>query len=70
MSVFPQNYHDWKVCITERCGIPLTRDYVESRIKTLSNPASGERTKFIQQYGTEWLDQVVGYFKQALQEAS
>ena len=31
----PENYDDWKECITEYCGIPLTPDYVEKRLAAL-----------------------------------
>ena len=50
-ELFPRHYDSWKRCITVKCGIPLTRQYVEDRIKTLSDQNSAERKKFIDLYG-------------------
>jgi len=65
-EIFPKNYNDWKICITEKCGIPLTTDFVQARIESLSDGSSEERKKFIEYYGIQWVNQVVSYFKQAL----
>ena len=65
-EIFPNTYEEWQRCITISCGIPLTRDYVEARIKVLSNANSAETKVFTAKYGEEWTHTVLGYFQQAL----
>lgn len=35
MSFVPKTYGDWKHCITVKCDIPLTPDYVAERFAEL-----------------------------------
>ena len=39
-SLFPGNYSAWKVCITEKCNIPLTMEYVKKRLDLLRDETS------------------------------
>ena len=65
-EVFPSTYEGWKHCITELCGIPLTKEYVEERISVFSNENSEEYKRFLKRYGNDWTQKVSGYFQQAL----
>ena len=67
-DIFPRHYQGWKKCITEKCKIPLTKEYIEGRIQILSDESSTERSKFLEKYGTHWTETVISYFKQALSE--
>lgn len=68
-DIFPSHFDAWKRCVTEKGGIPLSKDYVAARITALSDEKSRERKEFVAKYGTEWTDTVLGFFKQAQQEA-
>lgn len=68
MDAFPRSYSEWKICITEKCKIPLTADFVKLRIEALSDEKSEERQKFTQLYGAQWTKTVLGYFQQASKE--
>ncbi|MEM9435441.1 MAG: hypothetical protein AAGA15_00250 [Pseudomonadota bacterium] len=70
MSLVPQNYEDWKHCITVKCGIPLTPSYVEERIAALSDEADYTTQKFIKRWGTAQHERTIGWFKQAAKELS
>lgn len=67
-EIFPRYYEAWKHCITVKCKIPLTKEFVTERLEKLSSNDSDERVKFIEKYGEHWTNTVVGYFKQALNE--
>ena len=61
-------YEDWKHCITELCGIPLTPDYIEKRIAELSDPNNDHTRRFINVWGENHFERTLGWFKQARQE--
>ena len=64
-EIFPRYYDAWKVCITQKCNIPLTKEYIQKRIDDLSDVNSSATKLFIGKYGAHWRDQILGYFKQA-----
>ncbi len=67
-DLFPLNYEDWKHCITVKCGIPLTKKYIEERIVTLNNVKSEETKKFVKLYGEDYTRQVISWFVLAKDE--
>lgn len=67
-ELFPRHYEAWKYCITEKCGIKLTKEYVEERLAALSNDNSEERKKFIEKFGLDWTNKIVNYFNNARSE--
>ncbi len=64
----PTSYDDWKHCITVKCGIPLTLQYVEQRIAALTNASDHHTSKFRQTWGDQYLAQTIGWFEMAKQE--
>ena len=64
----PSSYKEWKDCITVSCGIPLTLDFVQTRIKALDNGADHHTKRFVEQWGAQHLEQTKGWFRQAEQE--
>jgi hypothetical protein len=66
--VIPQNYEQWRHCITVECGIPLTRAYAEERLAVWSNPAADETRRFEQLYGPAHLARVRQWFAHALEQ--
>ena len=67
-EIFPRYYDAWKVCITQKCNISLTKEYVVKRIDDLSDVNSTSTKLFTEKYGAHWRDRILGYFKQALND--
>ena len=63
-----KSYADWKHCITQLCGIPLTGPYIEERLTALRNPADHTTQKFVSMWGEDHRLRVIGWFEQAQQE--
>ncbi len=70
MEFFCRNYEEWKHCITVKCKIPLTADYVEKRIAALSNTQDRTTARFIALYGDEHRLRTIEWFKQARAEVA
>lgn len=55
-SPFPENYEQWKHCITVDCGIPLTPEFVAQRLNVWRNETLEETARFRKLYGDDhWL---------------
>ncbi|MEO0943726.1 MAG: hypothetical protein AAFY06_02655 [Pseudomonadota bacterium] len=68
MSFMPTNYEEWKHCITVKCGIPLTQDYVAERLAALNNNADYQTQKFIDRWGAAHHARTVAWFQQSAKE--
>ena len=64
-SIVPQTYEDWKHCIVVDCGLELTPEYISARISALQDSSDYYTQQFVKQYGEEYLQAVLGWFKQA-----
>lgn len=64
MHVF-NTYQDWHAAITGPCGLTLSKDYCEGRIRALNNPSEPSTKSFIDAYGIPYRDLVVTWFEQA-----
>lgn len=69
-GLFPQSYEQWRTCITVRCGIPLTRSFVETRLEELRDGAHPGTSEFREKYGAAYLDRVIGWFETARGEVT
>ncbi|WP_242475604.1 hypothetical protein [Thiohalocapsa halophila] len=59
-QLFPSDYASWRHCIEVKCGLRLTRDYVQARLAVLSDPGREETERFIRTYGRAyWLSMAV-----------
>ncbi|MEM8825537.1 MAG: hypothetical protein AAGD40_01235 [Pseudomonadota bacterium] len=67
-TAIPVTYADWKHCITVLCGIPLTADYIDSRLSALANSADHTTQRFIEVWGEAHLAQVTDWFHAARNE--
>ena len=68
MKTPPENYEEWKQCITVDCGIPLTVAYTEERIAALQDPKVHSTKRFTELFGEAYLARVIGWFEQAQNE--
>ncbi len=66
----PQNFEEWRQCIEVLCRIPLTKAFVESRIRELSKPKSKLDRRFVEMYGEEHRVQVLSWYKKVQAEGS
>lgn len=64
--MIPANYAEWRQCIEVSCGLRLTTDFVQERLAALRNPADSYTRAFASQYGAAYLQQVIGWYEQAL----
>ena len=67
-NYIPLNYDDWKHCITEKCGIPLTKVFVEERLASFENSNSEHTKRFIRIYGEKYTAQIISWFNLAKHE--
>jgi hypothetical protein len=61
----PQNYHEWHKCITVACGINMDIEFIESRILVLENKTHNYTESFIQVYGKQHYENILGWFYMA-----
>ncbi|MBX2921897.1 MAG: hypothetical protein KF746_06880 [Chitinophagaceae bacterium] len=64
----PENFPDWKDCITRRCGLHLSSTFIAERIRSLSDDTNRHTIEFVKCYGEQYRQQVIGWFTCALQE--
>lgn len=65
MSPVPQTYEEWEHCITVKCGLALTAEFVSNRIKSLEDRTDLRTQKFIEFWGEAHYAQTLGWFRQA-----
>ena len=64
------SFHEWRAAITGPCGLTLTRDYCEERVRALRDPAEPPTKAFIDTYGEAYRQLVVSWFQQAAENAN
>jgi hypothetical protein len=65
MKMPPQNYAQWQHCIVVDCGIALTPAYIEERLAALQDDQDYHTRRFVELYGEQYLQYVIGWFTQA-----
>ena len=50
--MIPSNYSEWYECITIKCKIEITKEFIETRLSSLRN-SSYRNKKFESLYGIE-----------------
>ena len=61
-SFIPESYEQWRHCIIVECGLKLTADFIEERIKSLQDTSVHYTQQFIKLYGEEHHQKVLGWF--------
>ena len=69
-DLIPQNYEEWKYCITVECGIPLTSSYISQRLTVWRNEELEETKRFRKLYGDAHWKSVISWFEQAERETN
>jgi len=65
-DAIPQTFEQWRHCIEHHCGIPLTTEFAEKRVRELENPGNEHTQRFIQSYGARHHVRVLNWFRQVL----
>ena len=68
MAELPRTYGEWEYCITVKCGIALTQDYINERLRALLTTNDHATAKFVEMWGSEHHQKTVNWFKQAANE--
>lgn len=64
-SPFPQNFNEWKYCITVECGITLSASFIAQRLSVWKDENHEETRRFRQRFVDNYWRSVVGWFTQA-----
>jgi hypothetical protein len=67
-NILPSSYEEWRHCITVKCKVALTAEYVERRIATLRDAGADETQTFRRLYGDGHWRAVLGWFERARTE--
>lgn len=66
MSAIPKSFEEWRICIEQRCGIPLTLEFAEVRLSIYMDENLPETQRFVKLYGgghlcniREWLSRAI-----------
>ena len=62
------NYSKWKECITVSCALPLTKEYVDLRLKDLLDASHPKTIEFKKVYGEDYTQMIIGHFQHAQAE--
>ncbi|MEZ5898548.1 MAG: hypothetical protein R3D51_03545 [Hyphomicrobiaceae bacterium] len=60
-----ETYADWKTCIEEYCRIPLTPEFVASRIAELTDTSNERTRRFVETWGEAHRQRVLSWFQKA-----
>ncbi|MEM1196334.1 MAG: hypothetical protein AAGH57_09545 [Pseudomonadota bacterium] len=65
MSIVPNSYEEWEHCITVKCGVELTADYVAKRIAALQDGNDHYTRKYTELWGDAQRQQTLEWFREA-----
>ncbi|WP_115717001.1 hypothetical protein [Gallaecimonas mangrovi] len=66
--LIPENYQQWRHCITVECGITLTPAYLAERLTVWRSANCEETLRFRRRYGDNHWRSVLAWFEQAQKE--
>ena len=66
VDLIPTSYSEWYECITVKCKIPMTRSFIQERLSILEDLNQKETKKFSSLYGEQHLNEVVSWYRLAL----
>lgn len=67
-SSFPQNFNEWKHCITVERGVTLSASFIAQRLLVWRDESHEETRRFRQRFGDNYWHSVIGWFTQAEEE--
>ena len=61
--MIPQTFEQWRHCIVNDCGIHLTREFAQRRLRIYQDAKNPETQKFVRRYGQLHLENVINWLK-------
>lgn len=61
--MIPNDFETWRFCITEKCGIKLTKEFAKQRLDVYRSPENRETAEFIRLYGMDHYHRIVSWFE-------
>lgn len=59
----PENFQQWKICITKDCKVNLTKTFAQERLSIYTDYKHPETKRFRNLYGQQHLDNIINWFK-------
>jgi hypothetical protein len=66
--MIPDTYEAWRHCIEIDCGIPLTRAFIDQRLRELDDRAIYSTQQLFRRYGDDHVAQLKRWFQRAAGE--
>ncbi|KLJ00764.1 hypothetical protein [Luteimonas sp. FCS-9] len=64
-SPVPRDFSEWRRCIEIDCGLALTPDFIDARLRALRDPRDFHTQRFDDVWGRAHREQVIAWFEQA-----
>ena len=61
----PTTYEEWRYCITVKCRLELTPDFIDARVASLGDGASPDTARFVELYGDDYRRLVLEWLERA-----
>ena len=61
--MIPLTFEEWKNCIVNDCGINLTKEFAQSRLKVYTDEGNAETVKFKKLYGKVHLERIIHWLE-------
>lgn len=61
----PQTYAAWRTCIEVHCGIPLTAQFIATRLRELNDDGFYSTEQLLRFYGQAHVARIRAWFQQA-----
>jgi hypothetical protein len=68
-EIIPTTYASWRHCITVKCGLALTPDYIAARLAALHDEQDAHTCELRRLYGEPHYRSLLAWFAQAQREA-
>ncbi|WFF41200.1 hypothetical protein EVC62_06620 [Salinicola endophyticus] len=66
----PEDYTEWRHCITVACGIALTPRYIATRLQALNDPRDYHTQRLLAHYGQDHHRRLIAWFERAAREST
>jgi len=68
--IIPTDYEQWKHCVVEECGIPLTVSFIDARIAAMKDAKNEYTRQFLTCYGKHHYENTMRWLAQAKESLS
>lgn len=61
----PRDYETWKFMITNQCKETLSAEFIDARLKVLTNASDSYTQKMVSVYGADYVKVLISWFEKA-----